>query len=124
MGRSRCARARNERWIAAGRARVERHALESVDGRADLWRRDFDKLFAVNVNAFWTAPAPSLAGLRRLARRDSGVHLVYEPPSASRARELGARLTPLLEAHGFRIEDVRSQPFRASHGLCIIGRPE
>jgi len=44
----------------------------------------FDPVLAINVNAFWTAPATSLASLARLLRPGGRAYLVYEPPSASR----------------------------------------
>lgn len=37
-----------------------------------------------NVNAFWTAPAPSITSARRLLRRRGRLYVIYEPPSAAR----------------------------------------
>jgi hypothetical protein len=51
------------------------------------------------------------------------LHLVYEPPSAVRLRDLRESLAGLLHEHGFDVMDVAVRAFRASHGLCIIGRP-
>jgi SAM-dependent methyltransferase len=112
------ARERNAGCVAAGRARIEQQTLAD----ASLGRR-FDRILAVNVNAFWTAPAPSVAALARLLRPGGACHLVYEPPSAARARELRRTLPDELAAHGFHTLDVVERPFRASRGLCIIGRP-
>jgi trans-aconitate methyltransferase len=113
------ARARNAACLAARRARIEHQTLTE----AALGRR-FGKIFAVNVNAFWTAPAPSLTGLRRLLQPAGVAYLVYEPPTAARLREVQHRLHAQLEDHGFRVADVQVQRFRASLGLCIIGRPK
>jgi protein-L-isoaspartate O-methyltransferase len=112
------ARARNEAFLAAGLARIEHQTLTG----ATLGRR-FGKVFAVNVNAFWTAPAPSLAALRRLLQSPGAAYLVYEPPTTARLREVRHRLPARLEEHGFRVAAVQVQRFRASQGLCIIGRP-
>jgi SAM-dependent methyltransferase len=112
------ARERNRICIAAGRARVEQTSLAD----AALGRR-FDKIFAINVNAFWTAPAPSIAGVRRHLGHHGAVYLVYEPPTAGRLREVRDSLSGLLTKHGFQVEDVRVQSFREGHGLCITGRP-
>jgi cyclopropane fatty-acyl-phospholipid synthase-like methyltransferase len=113
------ARGRNRECLAAGRARIECVALADVD----VGRRRFDKIFAVNVNAFWTAPAPAIAAVRPLLRRGGAVYLVYEPPTAARLRDVREWMPRLLREHGFHVDDVRVQAFRASHGFCIIGRP-
>jgi cyclopropane fatty-acyl-phospholipid synthase-like methyltransferase len=113
------ARDRNRECLAAGRARIERVVLADLD----VSRRPFDKIFAVNVNAFWTTPAPTIASVRRLLRRRGAVYLVYEPPSVARLRELSHRLPQLFCEHAFEVEDVRVQAFSASQGLCVIGRP-
>jgi SAM-dependent methyltransferase len=112
------ARARNEGCLAAGRARIEHQALTEA-----MLGRHFGKVFAVNVNAFWTAPAPSLAALRRLLQPAGAAYLVYEPPTAARLREVRHWLPARLEEHGFRVADLQLQSFRASQGLCVIGRP-
>jgi cyclopropane fatty-acyl-phospholipid synthase-like methyltransferase len=113
------ARDRNRECLAAGRARIERVALADLD--AGRWR--FDKIFAVNVNAFWTMPAPTFASVRRLLQGGGAVYLVYEPPTEARLRDVSERLPQLLRGHAFEVQDVRVRTFRASHGLCIIGRP-
>lgn len=112
------ARARNRTALEDGRARIEQHVLSE----AGLGRR-FQKVFAVNVNAFWTAPAASLGALRRLLQPSGTAYLVYEPPSTARLYDLQRRLPAQLEAHGFDVADVLVQRFQASHGLCISGRP-
>jgi hypothetical protein len=56
--------------------------------------------------------------------RSGGVaDLVYEPPSATRPRELHASFPRLLEEYGFLVEDVRAAALCASDALCISGRP-
>jgi SAM-dependent methyltransferase len=112
------ARARNEASVAAGRARIEQQALSE----AALGCR-FGKVFAVNVNAFWTAPAPSLGALARLLEPAGKAYLVYEPPAHARLQQLQRQLPAQLEAHGFDVVDMLVQRFRASHGLCIVARP-
>jgi cyclopropane fatty-acyl-phospholipid synthase-like methyltransferase len=113
------ARGRNHHCLAAGRARIERVALADVD----VGRRRFDKIFAVNVNAFWTAPVPTIAAVRRLLRRRGAVYLVFEPPTAARLRHVREWMPRLLREHEIEVDDVRVQAFRASYGFCIIGRP-
>jgi SAM-dependent methyltransferase len=83
----------------------------------------FDAVLAVNVNAFWTAPAPSMASLARLLRSGGRAFLVYEPPSASRLAAIRREVSAALGEHGFQVEDVRQAALGASHAMCIIGRP-
>lgn len=108
------ARERNAGCIAAGRARIERQTLNE----ASLGRR-FAKAFAINVNAFWTDPEQSFAGLGRLLERHGTAHLVYEPPIAAGLRELRRSLSKEFEKGGFRVEDVHEQRFTSSVGLCV-----
>jgi hypothetical protein len=74
------------------------------------------------VNAFWTAPVPSLGALERLLQPRSTAYLVYEPPSAARLDALQRSLPAQLEAQGFDVGDVLVQRFRSSHGLCVTAR--
>src|SRR5690606_19888113 len=114
------ARARNAAAVDAGRARIEPLAL--ADAPDALGPHTFDAALAVNVNAFWTAPGPSLASLARLLAPGGRAYLVYEPPSAAQVAELGELLRRSLGAHGFTVDEVRAEPFRASRGLCVVAR--
>jgi protein-L-isoaspartate O-methyltransferase len=111
-------RERIRECVASGRARVERMTL--TDAR--LGRR-YPKVFAINVNAFWTTPAESLIALGRLLDPGGSAWLVYEPPSKSRLRHLRDSLPAQLELNGFRVAAVETQRFRSSLGLAIVGRP-
>lgn len=106
--------------IGDGRARVEQLELSDAPGVLGA----FDAVLAINVNAFWTAPAPSLASLAQLLRPGGRAFIVYEPPSASRLAALRTELCATLGEHGFTVEDVREAAFRASHGMCIVARPD
>jgi hypothetical protein len=62
----------------------------------------FDKVFAVNVNVFWTTPATEeLARIRRTLEHEGRLFLFYETPSAARARHAVGRLVGALRANGF-----------------------
>jgi SAM-dependent methyltransferase len=117
------ARRRNQAHIAAGRARIEQQTLADADFRQGPLATPFTKLFAVNVNAFWTAPAPSFASARRALGADGALFLVYEPPSAERLRSLRRQLRLLLPAHGFHVADERVRDLGRSRGVCVIGHP-
>ena len=112
------ARDRNRECIDAGRARIEPMTLTG----ATLDRR-FPKVFAINVNAFWTTPTESIVALERLLDPRGIAWLVYEPPSESRLRDIRGSLPVQLEANGFQVSAVETQRFRSSFGLAILGRP-
>ncbi len=112
------ARARNADCIAAGRARIEQQALEDAS-----FDQRFRKAFAINVNAFWTTPAPSIAALGRVLHPDGVAHLVYDPPSPTKLRAVRSSLPGLLEEHGFQVVNVRITDFAKGYGLCVSGRP-
>ena len=73
------ARERNRQYVAAGRARIEQATLTEFNAE-----ERFDKVFAINVNAFWTAPPPTIAGVRRLLEPNGRAYLTYEPPTSAR----------------------------------------
>src|SRR5918999_5051276 len=64
------ARQRNHAHVVAGRARIELRTLADADFGERSLGTAFTKAFAINVNAFWTAPAPSFAAARRLLGAD------------------------------------------------------
>jgi SAM-dependent methyltransferase len=117
------ARQRNHAHVIAGRARIEQHTLADADFSQEPLAGPFTKVFAVNVNAFWTTPAPSLAAARRALGADGTLFLVYEPPSAERLRSLRRQLRHLLPAHGLRVVDERVRDLGRSRGVCVVGHP-
>ena len=91
-------RRRNPEHVATGRL-----ALETIDvADFDPGEARFEKVFAVNINVFWTTPATEeLARIRRALGQDGRLFLFYETPSAARARYAIARAVAALRANGF-----------------------
>ena len=91
-------RRRNPVHVASGRLALETVELADFDpgdGR-------FDKVFAVNVNVFWTTPATEeLARIRRALEPHGRLFLFYETPSAARAHQAVARVVGALRTNGF-----------------------
>ena len=70
---------RNWEHVERGTARFEQQALQDVDP-TQLPR--FDKVFAINVNLFWTRPAQGeLALVRQLLSDDGQLDLFYDSPT-------------------------------------------
>ena len=91
-------RVRNLGQVASGQL-----VLETVDlADFDPGEERFDKVFAVNVNLFWTTPATEeLARIRRALDHDGRLFLFYETPSAARAGQAVGRVVDALRANGF-----------------------
>ncbi|MFI6515003.1 SAM-dependent methyltransferase [Spirillospora sp. NPDC050679] len=108
---------RNAAHIAAGRAHVRTTSLEE----AALPPASFDKVFAVNVNLFWTrSPHRELALIREALKPDGSLHLFYEPPTSVEA--LAEKVTTSLTANGFRTKTTIPEHERPL--LHVTGRPD
>jgi SAM-dependent methyltransferase len=100
---------RNAGCIAAGTAVLRAAALESLQA-ADLLedRRGFDKVFAMNVNLFWTrSPARELDLIRTVLKPGGSLFLFYGygTPSQGPPR-VPEVLFDHLRAAGFTVERV------------------
>jgi cyclopropane fatty-acyl-phospholipid synthase-like methyltransferase len=105
-------RRRNPEHVASGRL-----ALESVDlADFDPGTARFDKIFAVNVNVFWTSPATNeLARIRKALEREGRLFLFFETPSAARAHQAVGRVVDALRANGF------AEPQLVSRSATLVG---
>ncbi|MEU9956046.1 class I SAM-dependent methyltransferase [Streptomyces sp. NPDC050982] len=111
---------RNADSVRDGRATIATAAFtEPGLAAAGLADRRFDKIFAINVNLFWTGPAHAeLALATRLLAPRGALYAFYEPPG-ERLDELAAKVTGTFEAGGFAAEVLRlSAPV-----VGIVGRP-
>lgn len=109
-------RARNASHIAAGRAVVEHVDLAGFGGAPG----QFDKAFAVNVNAFWTSPAAAeCTVLARVLVPGGVLRLVYGGPDPGGVRDVGPGIADKLRRYGFTAEVTRD-PTGAM--VCVTGR--
>jgi cyclopropane fatty-acyl-phospholipid synthase-like methyltransferase len=106
------ARRRNPEHVASGRL-----ALETVDlADFDPGAAQFDKVFAVNVNVFWTTPAKEeLARIRKALEPDGRLFLFYETPGAARARQAVRQVVDALLVNGF------AEPQLVSRSATLVG---
>lgn len=85
---------RNAGWVKAARAIFLEASFNADDREPAL----FDRIIAVNVNAFWSIEGSEVVDVRRLMHRHSLFVQVYEPPEAAQrmkiARILKRRLAP------------------------------
>lgn len=115
------ARARNRACVEAGKASIHKLSLDEAPARL---ARTFRKVFAINVNAFWTDPRASLPELKQLLapRARARAYLVYEPPSAAVLRRLAASLPTLLDEAEFEVEEVRVAKPASANLLAVVAR--
>lgn len=108
------ARRRNAEHVASGRL-----ALEAVElAHLELRGARFDKVFAVNVNAFWLGSASAELAVAREALAPGGtLYLFYEAPSPARACSVAERLPHTLRAGGFA-EPTVLRPSETLVGCC------
>ena len=112
------ARDLNGRHIASGRARIEQVALED----ATFGGRLFDRILAVNVNAFWTAPATTLEAVNRLLAPEGMLCLVYQPPETTTVSHLAREVTRIFCEHGLAQPTVAFTDIDPVPALCLRSR--
>jgi tRNA A58 N-methylase Trm61 len=105
-------RRRNPEHVASGRL-----ALNTVDvADFDPGEARFNKVFALNVNVFWTTPATEeLARIRRALDHDGRLFLFFGTPSAARARQVVGRVVDALRTNGF------AEPQLISRSATLFG---
>ena len=109
---------RNADHLSSGRALLEAVTLEE----ADFGDARFDKVFAVNVAAFWRQPAKHLPLVRRVLAPGGTLHLYWQPPewrSSAEAKEFAVGVAAVLREHSFAVAEI--QAGRPTVG--IVARP-
>ncbi|MEV0273871.1 methyltransferase domain-containing protein [Hamadaea sp. NPDC050747] len=110
---------RNAEHVAAGRAVFQTAPLDG----ADLPRRRFDKVFAVNVNLFWVrSSASDLDIIRRLLKPSGAMFLTYEPPAIARAEAIADRVATFLTEQRFDVTTTYGATHRSAL-VCLTARP-
>ena len=112
------AKTRNQSHIDAGKAEFRVMALE--DTALDLNR--FDKVFAVNVNVFWTHPGQGLDVVRGLMAEEGIFYLVYHPPVGTDTAALTEKVTKALAENGFSVVEAVRADLETAAALCITAR--
>jgi cyclopropane fatty-acyl-phospholipid synthase-like methyltransferase len=113
------AQGRNAAYVAAGQAEFHTAALD----RAEFADAQFDKIFAINVNLFWTSEADELALIRKWLRPSGVLHLYYHPPNASKVKQLTDAVPAALKAHGFKLKATLSKDAKPAKLVCFVAVP-
>lgn len=110
---------RNRRHLQSGRARLVHTALADAAFGGQL----FDKVFAINVNVFWLAPARELRVVGGLLAPGGRLYLFYEPPSHDRIARVVEACTRFLQQQDFQVADVLRRGAGSAPGLCLLAAP-
>jgi tRNA A58 N-methylase Trm61 len=81
----------------------------------------FDKIFAINVNVFWTGPEKEIAVLRTLMNKSSQLYLFYEPPSVSQLEKIIENCQKHFEGK-LEIVDILRKRLSSNYGVCVIAK--
>lgn len=82
-----------------GKALFRHAALADLDGGEG----PFDKVFAINVNLFWTDPGPELPVVRILLKKTGRLFLFYEPPAAAQRDRIARLVKEKLAGSGLTV---------------------
>lgn len=66
----------------------------------------FDKIFAINVNLFWTEARAELPVVRKLLKREGTLYLFYEPPSAAQRDRIAGLVKEGFKDSGLTVDKV------------------
>jgi trans-aconitate methyltransferase len=111
------AEANNPRCVNSGKAQFLNAALAEIK-----LNERFDKIFAVNVNVFWTRPEREIAALRPLMNKRSRLYLFYDSPSASQLEKVIENGKKHLEAEKFEIVDALRKRLTSNYSVCIMAK--
>ncbi|WP_162918243.1 class I SAM-dependent methyltransferase [Taklimakanibacter deserti] len=110
------ARKRNSTWEASGRASFVHSPLRDLVGDGNR----FDKIFAINVNLFWTDPSAELPVVRKRLKEKGTLYLFYEPPESGRRQEIADKVAAGFSGSGLVIRKTIVKDVRGSPQLCLI----
>ena len=112
------ARQRNRAAVDAGQLELIVASFE----KADYGGRSFDRILAVNVNHFWVRSATrEVELLKKLLASDGQMHLVWEPPSRSKADQIAETVGPLVAQSGLDVSVETSQTTTGAALVAVVG---
>ena len=113
----RAAEANNQQCVNSGKVQFRNTAL------AEIKRNEmFDKIFAINVNVFWTGPEKEIAILNTLMSRNSRLYLFYDPPSSGQPEKAIENCKKHLKEEELEIVDVLRKRLTLNYGVCIMAK--
>lgn len=110
------AKKRNAQFMSAGKARFITASIHE----ADLGDERYDKILAVNVNAFWMKADRELTAIKQRLLPGGSIYLFNQPPSADRLRTIADRMSRNMLESGFTVSNVVIEARRPVQMVCVI----
>jgi SAM-dependent methyltransferase len=108
---------RNADHVAAGRASFQVASLHE----ADFGDARFDKVFAIHIGVFLRGrPDRELRVIERHLADGGRFYVLWQPLAAGEAGRTAARVSAVLEGHGFTVGDVLVHDLTAATAVCVI----
>ena len=82
----------------------------------------FDKIFVINVNLFWTNPHAELTLIRKLLKPAGKLYLFYEPLASSQLDRIAGLISGKFSGSGLAVKKVVKKDDQAPL-LCVICGP-
>lgn len=110
---------RNDELIRSGKAEFIVSDLAAVP----VGSHTYDKIFAFNVNLFWTQKSidREIAVIRSHLAKRGRLYLFFQPPSPGKMKPLAAAVSDNLRKHAFEILDTLYES--RINSCCLIARP-
>lgn len=108
---------RNKAFIKTKKAQVLKRALLGLK----LEPQGYNKIFAFNVNVFWTTGAAKELGIiRQYLARKGTLYLFYQPPSAGGMKRICETVSQNLAQEQFKVKDILFEESPAIASCCIV----
>lgn len=108
---------RNTKFIKAGKVKL---IADDFD-KANLPKKQFDKILAFNVNIFWKGSDKDFQQLRHCLKPTGQLFIFYQTPSGADPK-LAKQITERLEQHDFTVIETLFEPAPTA-SFCIISKP-
>lgn len=93
---------------------------------AGLPERQFDKVFAFNVNVFHKGPGKELPLIRRCLAPNGALYVFHQPPPTDNvkvAQGFADAIATQLQKHHFVVKDILLKKLSPSPCVCVISQP-
>lgn len=108
---------RNRELVKAKKIQILKQALSALRLKA----HGYNKIFAFNVNLFWTTKATrELDMIRQHLDRNGVLYLFYQPPSPTGLKRITETVSANLQQGKFRIRDILYNDDPSISSCCII----
>jgi protein-L-isoaspartate O-methyltransferase len=111
---------KNQAHVQSGKVVFQTAALDE----AVFGSERFHKIFAINVNVFWTeSGTKELVVTRKYLRPDGALYLFYQPPFADKIQEIVDQVSSNLQANHYAVKQIIIEASEPVRSVCIVAQP-